>query len=146
MSSSKHRAGKHRTQSFSSCSDRRPRGARRRHYATVAGRATSLAMFRLTHFHSCLMQIGPRTRCAPLPLVGRGWGWGSVSGSPHDPHPGASRRPPHKGEGRTEFVARSVAFSPASASPAAPAFAHGGGGGGAGLALEGTPFQRNGVG
>src|SRR6476659_5964308 len=20
----------------------------------------------------------PRTRCAPLPLVGRGWGWGSV--------------------------------------------------------------------
>src|SRR6266487_3344007 len=22
----------------------------------------------------------PRTRCAPLPLAGRGWGWGSVLG------------------------------------------------------------------
>src|SRR5262249_43412191 len=22
--------------------------------------------------------IRPRTRCAPLPLVGRGWGWGSL--------------------------------------------------------------------
>src|SRR6516164_4587409 len=28
-----------------------------------------------------------QARSAPLPLVGRGWGWGSVSGSPHDPHP-----------------------------------------------------------
>src|SRR6516225_11737699 len=31
-----------------------------------------------------------RSRSAPLPLVGRGWGWGSIGGSPHDPHPGAS--------------------------------------------------------
>src|SRR5262249_5655139 len=40
-----------------------------------------------------------RTRCAPLPLVGRGWGWGSISGSPHAPHPGASRRPSPQGGG-----------------------------------------------
>src|ERR671934_2859659 len=45
MSSSRHRAGTHRTQSFSRYSDRRPEGARSGHYATVAGRATSLAMF-----------------------------------------------------------------------------------------------------
>src|SRR5262249_39235362 len=36
---------------------------------------------------------------APLPLVGRGRGWGSVSGSPHHPHPGASRRPSPQGGG-----------------------------------------------
>src|SRR6516162_738644 len=47
-----------------------------------------------------------RTRSAPLPLVGRGWGWGSLSGPPHDPHPTRfARDPPHKGEGRTECAA-----------------------------------------
>src|SRR5438067_499563 len=60
-----------------------------------------------------------RTRCAPLPLVGRGWGWGSelvdiTSGHNNDPHPARfARHPPHKGEGRTEFSARADATAPA---------------------------------
>src|SRR5262245_33864614 len=44
----------------------------------------------------------PRTRCAPLPLVGRGWGWGScdfargaIVISPRHPLPTL----PHKGGG-----------------------------------------------
>src|SRR5258707_980349 len=52
-------------------------------------------------------------------LVGRGWGWGSVGGSPHDPHPARfARHPPHKGEGRTEFAAHALAlYAPFSAVP-----------------------------
>jgi urease accessory protein len=34
----------------------------------------------------------PQTQWAPLPLEGRGWGWGSFNGSPHDPHPGVPKR------------------------------------------------------
>src|SRR5262245_9845599 len=82
----------------------------------------------------------------PSPLWGGVGGGGPSADHRTTPTPTLRADPPHKGEGRTEFVARSVAFSPASASPAAPALAHGGGGGGAGLALEGIPFQRNGVG
>src|SRR5262249_61103778 len=45
----------------------------------------------------------PRTRCPPLPLVGRGWGWGSAI--PSQVAPSLSRRItpsptlPHKGGG-----------------------------------------------
>jgi hypothetical protein len=35
---------------------------------------------------------------APLPLEGRGWGWGSISGPRSHPLPG----PPLKGEGAKE--------------------------------------------
>src|SRR5260370_34562881 len=53
----------------------------------------------------------PRTRCAPLPLVGRGWGWGSqLVDTPRPtimtPTPRADARdPPHKGEGRRALLA-----------------------------------------
>src|SRR5262249_8556079 len=57
--------------------------------------------------------ITPRTRCAPLPLVRRGWGWGSelqdVSrATTTAPTPGRSRAPsPTRGRVKTEFAARS---------------------------------------
>src|SRR5262245_58188935 len=57
--------------------------------------------------------ITPRTRCAPLPLVGRGWGWGSelqdVSrATTTTPTPRASRAPlPTTARAETEFAARS---------------------------------------
>src|SRR5262249_44961660 len=41
----------------------------------------------------------PRTRCPPLPLVGRGGAGGAVGGPPPAPPPGAPRRPPPKGGG-----------------------------------------------
>src|SRR5262249_58120298 len=51
-----------------------------------------------------LRTIASRTRCAPLPLVGRGWGWesrdscagGAIVISPHHPPPQPS---PTRGEG-----------------------------------------------
>ena len=56
------------------------------------------------------MRRGSRTRCAPLPLVGRGWGWGSLlvdatRRNNYHPHPDRLRfasavDPPHKGEGK----------------------------------------------
>src|SRR5258706_9104613 len=59
--------------------------------------------------------IRPQTRCAPLPLVGRGWGWGSVlvhalratTTTPTPPAFAALRRAtlPTRGGGKTEFVA-----------------------------------------
>src|SRR6266446_6053298 len=52
-----------------------------------------------------------RKGASPQP-AGEGWGWGSVSGSLHDPHPARfARHPPHKGEGRTEFAARADSIS-----------------------------------
>src|SRR5262249_42965329 len=47
---------------------------------------------KLEHLHlSWMHNRAAHSVCSPSPLVGRGWGWGSVSGSPYDPHPGASR-------------------------------------------------------
>src|SRR6266404_924747 len=53
----------------------------------------------------------PRTRWPPLPLAGRGWGWGSqLVDTPRPttmtPTPRADARdPPHKGEGRSALLA-----------------------------------------
>src|SRR5262249_59310708 len=49
--------------------------------------------------------IAPRTRSAPLPLVGRGWGWGSklvdvTRATTTTPTPALRADPPHKGEGK----------------------------------------------
>src|SRR5262245_38166262 len=83
----------------------------------------------------------------PSPLWGGVGGGGPSADHRTTPTPALRADPPHKGEGKTEFVARAVAPSAsASPSPAAPALAHDRGGGGAGLALERVPFQRNGVG
>src|SRR5262249_48960289 len=56
-----------------------------------------------------MLLLGPRTRSTPLPLVGRGWGWGSTSEGMvvhHRTTPLPS--PPGFGWGReqTEFAAR----------------------------------------
>ncbi len=56
------------------------------------------------------MQVAQRTGWAPLPLVGRGWGRGSSCEAKlvHNrttPTPALRADPPHKGEGKTEFVA-----------------------------------------
>src|SRR6516162_3562649 len=78
----------------------------------------------------------------PSPLWGGVGGGGSAipaqvaPASSHrtTPTPALRADPPHKGEGKMEFVARAVAPSAsasASPSPPAPALAHGGGGGGA---------------
>ncbi len=49
--------------------------------------------------HACVTE-----RCAPLPLVGRGWGWGLINRRRQHPTPPATLRaagdPPHKGEGK----------------------------------------------
>src|SRR5262245_32473165 len=103
---------------------------------------------------TCYRMLG----ALPSPLWGGVGGGGSAipaqvaPASSHrtTPTPALRADPPHKGEGRTEFAARSLhsiqtVASSASASPAAPALAHAGGGGGAGLALEEIPFQRDGV-
>ncbi len=51
----------------------------------------------------------PQTQWAPLPLEGRGWGWGSFNGSLRDPHPGALCAPtlPARGRVRTPSFAAS---------------------------------------
>jgi hypothetical protein len=78
-------------------------------------------------FHTTLALGSQRTRCAPLPLVGRGWGWGSeyhdrVASANSDPHPARfARHPPHKGEGRSALLAlRSVARADAACANSTP--------------------------
>jgi hypothetical protein len=88
-------------------------------------------------FHTTLALGSQRTRCAPLPLVGRGWGWGSeyqdrVASANSDPHPARrsasktrvnalkARHPPH-GEGRSALLAlRSVARADAACANSKP--------------------------
>ena len=62
----------------------------------------------------------PQTQWAPLPLEGRGWGWGSFNGSPHDPHPGVLRTPtlPARGRVRAPSLVAAVAITLAFSSPA----------------------------
>jgi len=74
----------------------------------------------------------PRTQWAPLPLEGRGWGWGSFNGSPHDPHPGALCAPTLPASGRVR--APSFAAAAAMILLVSPAFAHTGEGTGGFLA------------
>jgi len=62
--------------------------------------AADAAARRLPTLPLCLKHNETADSVHPLPLVGRGWGWGSFSGSPHDPHPGASRRPSPQGGGQ----------------------------------------------
>src|SRR5258706_5476719 len=56
-----------------------------------------------------LSVIAPCTRSAPLPLVGRGWGWGPLlwreARAPPRPPPGSLRSPPSPpgGGGRPSF-------------------------------------------
>ena len=56
-----------------------------------------------------------QARCAPLPLVGRGWGWGlsSIHACDNTPPRLPSLRlagdPPHKGEGKGRVLKRSAA-------------------------------------
>src|SRR5262249_58225142 len=65
----------------------------------------------LEHFHLCLDKQSAHSVCSPPPC-GEGLGWGSFSGSPHDAHPGASRRPSPQGEGTTELAARADSALP----------------------------------
>ncbi len=56
----------------------------------------------------------PRTRCAPLPLVGRGWGWGSLLvdatwRNNDDPHPASLRSATLPTRGRVRAGARAIA-------------------------------------
>jgi RNA polymerase sigma factor (sigma-70 family) len=82
----------------------------------IAHRQPSLALHWGILFCGLLAQ---RTRCAPLPLVGRGWGGGPSTDHCTTPTPAqrsqacagcaslpACACPPHKGEGRTESPAR----------------------------------------
>src|SRR5262245_41007920 len=60
-----------------------------------------------------VLLIGPRTRSAPLPLVGRGWGWGSTSEETvvrHRTTPLPSP-PPQGGREQTELAARAGSSS-----------------------------------
>src|SRR5215475_4189833 len=74
--------------------------ARRLSYLELMGVASWLAVRRARASSTQL----PRNRCAPLPLVGRGWGWGSrdsfagdaIELPPHHPPPHPS---PTRGEG-----------------------------------------------
>src|SRR5262249_2561051 len=75
----------------------------------------------------------PRTRCIPLPLVGRGWGGGPSADHRTTPTPALRHSrcfasalfarttaaegrlcPPHKGGGRAELAARADSISPLS--------------------------------
>src|SRR5262249_1311861 len=51
-------------------------------------------------------------RCAPLPLVGRGWGGGPSADHRTTPTPALRADPPHKGEGTTELAARADSALP----------------------------------
>ena len=77
---------------------RRRRRARDRHHACASPAKCSAPG------GGAMSQISCKRRCspAPLPLVGRGRGWGAANGAPHVPHlPDPYPRPlPHKGEGR----------------------------------------------
>jgi hypothetical protein len=55
-----------------------------------------------------VLLLGPRTRSAPLPLVGRGWGWGSTSEGTvvHHRTTPLPSPPPQGGREQTEFAAR----------------------------------------
>jgi hypothetical protein len=60
-----------------------------------------------------VLLLGPRTRSAPLPLVGRGWGWGSTSEETvvrHRTTPLPSP-PPQGGREQTELAARAGSTS-----------------------------------
>src|ERR1700751_4465506 len=94
MSSSKHRAGKHRTQSFSSCSDRHPAGRvdaimRRSPDERQAWQCSPLVVRRREGRRSCrrLARSGLALGAAlaplvfPPPLAGEGQGGGEPDGS-----------------------------------------------------------------
>src|SRR5215831_15171941 len=55
----------------------------------------------------------PRTRCTPLPLVGRGGGWGSLFGATSVLHriTPLPNPPPQGGREQTEFAARADSIS-----------------------------------
>src|SRR5262249_26247182 len=60
-----------------------------------------------------VLLLGPRTRSAPLPLVGRGWGWGSTSEETvvHDRTTPLPSPPPQGGREQTELAARAGSTS-----------------------------------
>src|SRR5712671_2232395 len=86
--------------------------------------------------------IRPQTRCAPLPLVGRGWGWGSVLGharratttTPTPPAFAALRRATLPARGRVRPSVR-LAVLPSHTSQSAEA---------AGDVVLGAPIGRRG--